>query len=94
MLRYLAGNVTTALANSTSSEGSSGEDAATLEWHALLLVIALLILSAFCNGNNIGVLGMDESYLELLTKGPFETAKEQKEAYYASILLPLRKKGN
>ncbi len=54
----------------------------------------MLILSAFCNGNNIGVLGMDEAYLELLTKGPFESVKEQREAYLASVLLPLRKKGN
>jgi hypothetical protein len=30
----------------------------------------------------------------LLTKGPFETLKEQKEAKLASVLLPLRKKGN
>jgi hypothetical protein len=88
MIRYLTDNITAGLNATTAS--SDVEEAASLQWHSLLAVVALLIMSAFCNGNNIGVLGMDESYLELLTKGPFETKKEQKEAYLASVLLPLR----
>ena len=39
-------------------------------------------------------MGMDETYLELLTKGPFESVKDEREAYLASRVLPLRKKGN
>ncbi len=58
------------------------------------MVAVLVMLSAFCNGNNIGVLGMDVSYLELLSKGPFETVEEQKEGKLAEKLLPLRKLGN
>jgi len=51
-----------------------------LEWYGYLAVVLLVMLSAFCNGNNIGTMGLDEAYLELLTKGPFESVKEEKEA--------------
>jgi hypothetical protein len=39
---------------------------------------------------NIGLMGMDVKYLELMTEGPFETKEEEKEAYYAKKILPLR----
>ncbi len=74
-LRLLAGNIT---GNSTSTKIE--EPAQTLEWYVLIAVILLVLLSAFCNGNNIGTMGLDEAYLELLTKGPFESVKEEKEA--------------
>ena len=51
-----------------------------MEWYGYLAVVLLVMLSAFCNGNNIGTMGLDEAYLELLTKGPFESVKEEKEA--------------
>ncbi len=37
------------------------------------LLIVLLLHSGFFSGNNIGVLAMDLRYLELITKGPFES---------------------
>jgi hypothetical protein len=52
------------------------------------------MLSGYFSGNNLAVMGYDESYLELLTKGPFESVKEEKEAYFASRIIPLRRKGN
>ena len=51
-----------------------------MEWYGYIAVVLLVMLSAFCNGNNIGTMGLDEAYLELWTKGPFESVKEEKEA--------------
>jgi metal transporter CNNM len=87
-LRELAANATNAADTSKPDESTS------LAWYGYILVILLVLLSAFCNGNNIGTMGMDEAYLELLTKGPFESVKDEREAYLASRVLPLRKKGN
>jgi Na+/H+ antiporter NhaC len=70
-LRVLAANLTT---NSTASK--SEEATTSLGWYGYLAVVLLVMLSAFCNGNNIGTMGLDEAYLELLTKGPFESVKE------------------
>ncbi len=53
----------------------------------------LVLLSAFYNGNNIGTMGLDEGYLELLTKGPFDSPREERESYLANHVLPLRRKG-
>lgn len=39
-------------------------------------------------------MGMDEQYLTLLMKGPFESKEEEREATLAAHLLPLRRKGN
>ena len=37
---------------------------------------------------------MDERYLELLTKGPFETKKEEQDARYVEILMPMKRRGH
>lgn len=66
---------------------AEGED---IEWYIYLAIILLSILSAISNGMNIGLMGMDVKYMELMTKGPFETAKDEKEAKLAKALLPLR----
>lgn len=87
-MRELAANATNA------TDTSKPEESTSLAWYGYILVILLVLLSAFCNGNNIGLMGLDEAYLELLTKGPFESAKDEREAYLASRVLPLRKKGN
>ena len=50
--------------------------------------------SAFFSGNNIGVLAMDMRYLELMTKGPFESKKEEREAHMAEALIPMKKRGH
>jgi hypothetical protein len=77
-LRELQANLTI---NATTSNGDGMEEASSsMPWYGLIAVIILVILSAFFNGNNIGTMGMDESYLELLTKGPFESVQEEKEA--------------
>ena len=36
---------------------------------------------------------MDTRYLELMTKGPFETKEEQRDAEYVKALIPLKKRG-
>lgn len=93
MIRFLQDNVTAAT-NGTEKVSDVEGGGSSIRWDSLLAIIALLIASAYCNGVNIGVLGIDESYLELLTKGPFESKKEENEAKLASVLIPLRKKGN
>jgi hypothetical protein len=57
-------------------------------------LLVLLITSSFLSGNNIGVLAMDLRYLELMTKGPFENKKEERDAHYAEKLIPLKKRGH
>jgi hypothetical protein len=51
-----------------------------IKWYVIVIVIVLILLSGFFNGNNIGTMGCDENYLELLTKGPFESKKEEIDA--------------
>jgi len=51
------------------------------------------VQSSFFSGNNIGVLAMDTRSLELMTKGPFETKEEQRDAEYVKALIPLKKRG-
>jgi metal transporter CNNM len=63
-------------------------------WWVYLLLVLLLLHSAFFSGNNIGVLAMDMRYLELMTKGPFESKKEEKEAEYVKALLPQKRRGH
>ncbi len=53
----------------------------------------MILLSAYCNGTNIGVMGLDVQQLELMSKGPYETEEEAKEGEMAKKLLPLRAKG-
>lgn len=87
-MRELAANATGA------TNTAKTEESTALAWYGYIIVIILVLMSAFCNGNNVGTMGMDEAYLELLTKGPFESVKDEREAYLASRVLPLRKKGN
>lgn len=42
-------------------------------WWRILLIVILSILSGVFSGLNLGYLGLDTKYLELLTIGPFET---------------------
>lgn len=51
-------------------------------------------MSAFMNGLNLGLMGLDVRYLELLTMGPFETKEDENEARQARILLPVRRRQN
>jgi len=59
-----------------------------------LLIVILLLHSFFFSGNNIGVLAMDLRFLELMTKGPFESEREEKEAKMAEALIPMKKRGH
>jgi CBS domain containing-hemolysin-like protein len=87
----IASNLTQAAAsNATASEV---EEASGQPWWMYPLLVVLLLLSAFFNGNNVGVLAMDKSYLDLLTKGPFETKKAEREAHMARKLLPMKERG-
>jgi hypothetical protein len=40
--------------NSNENEKGGG-----MSWQNLLLVILMILLSAYCNGTNIGVMGLD-----------------------------------
>ena len=41
-------------------------------------MIVLIVLSGTFSGLNLGYLGLDPKYLELLTIGPFETKEDEK----------------
>lgn len=65
-----------------------------IEWYIYFIIVILQLLSAFFNGMNIGLMGLDPRYLELMREGPFETAEDEVNAKYAKRIIPLRKKGN
>ena len=56
--------------------------------------MGLSLLSAVFSGLNLGIVGLDPGYLQLLTMGPFETKEDEINAAYAQRILPLRKRGN
>lgn len=58
------------------------------------LMILCITLSAIFSGLNLGYLGLDPKYLELLTIGPFESKQDEKLAKLAKTILPLRTRGN
>lgn len=72
-----------------SSDGGGG-----YEWWRFLIIVGLSLLSALFSGLNLGIIGLDPGYLELLTMGPFETKEDERDAVYAKRILPLRRKGN
>ncbi|CDW87629.1 metal transporter cnnm2 [Stylonychia lemnae] len=65
-----------------------------IPWYIYLIIVILQFLSAMFNGLNIGLMGLDTRYLELMTQGPFETKEDEKNAVYAKKIFPLRRRGN
>ena len=96
-MRFLSTSTTgSTTTNTTHHEGAEAELGAGLsgQWWVYLVLAILLLHSAFFSGNNIGVLAMDERYLELMTKGPFEDKKQEREGEMAEKLLPLKRRGH
>ena len=58
------------------------------------VMVGLALLSGTFSGLNLGLLGLDVKNLELLTKGPFNSEQEERDARYAQAILPLRRRGN
>lgn len=65
-----------------------------VDWWRPLVMVILICMSAFFSGLNLGYLGLDPKYLELLQIGPFESKHDEQLARYAKKILPLRKRGN
>jgi len=83
------------MTNSTIGlDGSPEEVAREVEWWRILLIIGLSLLTGLFSGLNLGIIGLDPSYLELLTLGPFDTKEDERDAAYAKKIIPLRKRGN
>lgn len=59
-----------------------------------MIIVGLSLLSALFSGLNLGIIGLDTNYLELLTMGPFESKEDERDAEYARRILPLRRRGN
>lgn len=58
LVRTLIANITSNItANSTNHESEPAK--VGMSWQNLLLVILMILLSAYCNGTNIGVMGLD-----------------------------------
>ena len=91
IIRTLVANATKTL-NATGGAGEESEKGG-MTWYSLVIVIFLVLLSAYSNGVNIGVMGLDVQQLQLMSKGPYETEEEAKEGEMAKKLLPLRSKG-
>ena len=91
IIRRLVANATKTL-NATGGTGEESEKGG-MTWYSLVIVIFLVLLSAYSNGVNIGVMGLDVQQLQLMSKGPYETEEEAKEGEMAKKLLPLRSKG-
>ena len=54
----------------------------------------MLAMSGLFAGLNLGLLSLDLTYLQIISKGPFMTFEDEKNAFYALKLLPLRQKGH
>lgn len=67
MLRVLVSNVT----NNATKSNESVEASSGMTWFKILALIFIILLSAYCNGTNIGVMGLDVQQLEVMSKGPF-----------------------
>jgi metal transporter CNNM len=65
-----------------------------IEWWRILLIVGCVLLAGTFSGLNLGLMTLDTKYLELLMTGPFETKEDEKIAYYAKKILPLRRRGN
>ncbi|CDW71668.1 ancient conserved domain protein 2 [Stylonychia lemnae] len=65
-----------------------------IPWYIYLIIIILQLLSAMFNALNIGLMGLDPRYLELMTQGPFESKDDEQNAQYAKKIYTLRRKGN
>ena len=74
---FLRAFTTTATSTNTTTSTAHVEEG-SLTWYGGILVAILVLLSALFNANNIGTMSLDEGYLELLTKGPYESVKEEK----------------
>ena len=60
----------------------------------IFFIVFLAMLSGTFSGLNLGLLGLDVKNLEILTKGPFNSEEEARDAEYAEKILPIRKRGN
>lgn len=79
----------------TGTDSSSSPDPNdTYAWWRFVIIVGLSALSAVFSGLNLGIIGLDTGYLELLTMGPFESKEDERDAEYAKRILPLRRRGN
>jgi hypothetical protein len=58
LIRSLIANVSTNLTSNNTINSNENEKAG-MSWSNLLIVILMILLSAYCNGTNIGVMGLD-----------------------------------
>lgn len=95
MNRVLANVTAAVVATSHTIQGGEAKDSnAGYEWWRFVIIVILSFLSAVFSGLNLGIVGLDPGYLEILTLGPFETKEDERDAIYAKRILPLRKRGN
>ena len=77
LIRSLLANATNNLTSNITITSNETEKVG-MSWLSLILVILAILLSAYSNGVNIGVMGLDVQQLELMSKGPYETEEEAK----------------
>ena len=77
LVRSLLANATNNLTSNKTITSNETEKVG-MSWLSLILVILAILLSAYSNGVNIGVMGLDVQQLELMSKGPYETEEEAK----------------
>jgi hypothetical protein len=46
-------------------------------WWEFVLIVLFVILCGIFSGNNIGIMAYDVGYLEMLSKGPYETKEDE-----------------
>lgn len=73
---------------------SESESAGEVVWWEILIIVLLSLLTGIFSGLNLGIISLDLNYLELLSKGPYESKEDERDAIYAKRIMPLRKRGN
>ena len=65
--------------NITTTEAAFGDEEhhKAMVWWEFVLIVAFVILCGVFSGNNIGIMAYDIGYLEMLSKGPYETKEDE-----------------
>lgn len=73
---------------------SAEPDASSGTYWQYIVAVVLALFSACFSGLNLGFMGLEPQFLEILAMGPFESKEDEKTAGYAKKLIPLRKRGH
>ena len=63
----------------TTTEAAFGDEEhhKAMVWWEFVLIVVFVLLCGIFSGNNIGIMAYDVTYLEMISKGPYETKEDE-----------------